>query len=303
MNQKMEASLSVFETNYIFVGCILILFCIIMVKNMKYFITGGKGFIGSNLAKELSKNPKNKVVIYDKVCGQDICQKIKMENDFDVIYHLAAISSTRDDAMTTLKNNLLGFLNVIDFALKGKSKLIYASSAAVYGKYKKTAYAVSKIAGDEIAQYFFDKMPIVGLRPFNVFGPNEIQKGHMASIIAQWTVQLKKDERPKAFGSERKSRRDHIYVKDMVKALIQAIHLKNGIYDVGTGKPRTYDDVLKAVQKTLGTDLKPIFVKNPYKGAYQRYTKADVSWGFRADYTLEGGVKDYLEKNFPHLTG
>ena len=266
---------------------------------MKFLVTGGKGFIGSNLVKELRKNPKNKVVVYDKVDGKDVCQKFRIKNDFDVIYHLAAISSTRDDALTTLKNNIFGFLNVIDFALKGRSKLIYASSAAVYGKYQKTAYAVSKIVGDEIAQYFFDKMPIVGLRPFNVFGPNEIQKGYMASMITQWTLQIKKGKRPKAFGGERKSKRDHIYVKDAVKAFIQAIGLKNGIYDVGTGKPRTYDDVLQAVQKTLGTNLKPIFIKNPYKGAYQRYTKAYVGWGFKADYTLERGVKDYLEKNFP----
>ncbi len=279
---------------------------------MKFFITGGKGFIGSNLAKELRKNPKNKVVVYDKVDGKDICQKIRRKNDFDVIFHLAAISDPRhSDDVETFKNNILAFLNILEFALKGKSKLIYASSAAVYGlsnaaasgkyektKYKKTAYAVSKIINDEIARYFFDKLPIVGLRPFNVFGPNEIQKGHIASMITQWTLQIKNGKRPKAFGSERKSRRDHIYVKDAVKAFIQAIDLKNGVYDVGTGKPRTYDDVLKAVQKTLGTNLKPIFIKNPYKGAYQRYSKADVSWGFKTDYTLEKGVKDYLEKNF-----
>jgi ADP-L-glycero-D-manno-heptose 6-epimerase len=263
---------------------------------MKYFITGAKGFIGSNLAEELKKNPKNKVVIYNR----DLCRRIGMKNDFDVIFHLAAISSTRDDAITTLKNNLFSFLNIIDFALKGKkTKLVYASSAAVYGKYKKTAYAVSKITGDEIAQYFFDKMPIVGLRPFNVFGPNEIQKGYMASMITQWTLQIKGGMRPKAFGGERQSKRDHIYVKDAVKAFIQAIKLENGIYDVGTGKPRTYDDVLKAVQKTLGTNLKPVYIKNPYKGAYQRYTKADVGWGFKPDYTLEQGVKDYLTQHFP----
>ena len=262
---------------------------------MKYFITGAKGFIGSNLANELKKNHKNKVIIYNS----NLRKPIKMKNDFDVIFHLAAISSTRDEPIVTLKNNLFCFLNIIEFALRGKSKLIYASSAAVYGKYTKTAYAVSKITGDEIAEYFFDKISIVGLRPFNVFGPNEIQKGNMASVIAQWALQIQKGQRPKAFDSERKSKRDHIYVKDTVRAFMQAIKLKNGIYDVGTGKPRTYDDVLAAVRKTLGTNLKPIYIKNPYKGAYQRYTKANVSWGFKADYSLEQGVEDYLTRHFP----
>lgn len=263
---------------------------------MKYFITGAKGFIGSNLAKELKKDPKNKVLLYNK----DLCRPVKIKNDFDVIFHLAAISSTRDDPIITLKNNILSFLNIIEFALKRKkTKLIYASSAAVYGGYKKTAYALSKIVGDEIAEYFFDKMPIVGLRPFNVFGPNEVQKGNMASIIAQWTIQIKNGKRPVAFGDERRSKRDHIYVKDAVKAFKQAIRLKNGIYDVGTGTPRTYEDVLKAVQEALGTNLKPVFIKNPYKGAYQKYTKADVGWGFKADYTLEEGIKNYLTYHFP----
>ena len=121
----------------------------------------------------------------------------------------------------------------------------------------------------------------------------------MASVIAQWALQIQKGQRPKAFDSERKSKRDHIYVKDTVRAFMQAIKLKNGIYDVGTGKPRTYDDVLAAVRKTLGTNLKPIYIKNPYKGAYQRYTKANVSWGFKADYSLEQGVEDYLTRHFP----
>lgn len=282
---------------------------------MRFLVTGGKGFLGSNLVKELRKNPKNKVVVYDLVSDTDVCQKIRRKNDFDVIYHLAAFSDPRHaDNIKMLKNNILAFLNILEFALKGKSKLIYASSAAIYGlsnaansskqekiKYKKTAYAVSKIVGDEIAKYFFDKMPIVGLRPFNVFGPNEIQKGKVASMITQWALQIKSGQRPKAFGSERKSKRDHIYVKDAVKTFIQAIDLKNGIYDMGTGKARTYDDVLRAIQKAMGTDLKPVYIKNPYKEAYQQYTQADVSWGFKPDYTLEEGVKDYLEKNFPYL--
>jgi len=265
-----------------------------MKKSFKIFITGGKGFIGSNLVEEFKKDPKNKVVVYNK----DVCQKIRMKNNFDIIFHLAANTDTRYPSDVEMyRSNILGFLNVLDFALKGKSKLIYASTAAMYGSYKKTAYAESKIIGDEIARHFFNKLPLVGLRFFNVFGPYERKKGKMASMITQWALQIKKNKRPVAFGKEN-AKRDHVYVKDVVRALKIAIKKKNGIYDVGTGRTVTFDTVLENVQKALGTNLKPIYIKNPYKGAYQKYTKAKLNWGFKPIYSLEQGIKDYLTKNF-----
>ncbi len=263
-------------------------------KNFKILITGGQGFIGLNLVKELRRDPKNKVVVYNR----DVCQKIRIKNNFDIIFHLAANADTRYlSDVEMYRNNILGFLNVLDFALKGKSKLIYASTAAMYGIYKKTAYAESKIIGDEIARHFFNKLPLVGLRFFNVYGPYEKQKGKMASMITQWALQIKKGKRPVAFGKE-DAKRDHIYVKDVVRALKIAIKKKNGIYDVGTGRAVTFDTVLENVQKALGTNLKPIYIKNPYKGAYQKYTRARLNWGFKPIYSLEQGIKDYLIKNF-----
>ena len=255
---------------------------------MKFFVTGGKGFVGLNLVEELRKNSKNKVLVYDK----DVCQKIKLKNDFDVIYHLAANTNTRyPDDVDMYRNNIAGFLNVLDFALKGKSKLIYASSAAIYGDYQKTAYANSKELVDEIAKFFFNRLPIVGLRFFNVYGPREKQKGRMAT---NWALQIKAGKRPVVFKEERQSKRDFVYVKDIIKALQTAIKAKNGIYDAGTGKPRTFDDVLNNVQKNLGTKKEPVYISNPYKGRYQRFTKAKLGWGFKPDYSLEEGIKDYL---------
>jgi ADP-L-glycero-D-manno-heptose 6-epimerase len=261
---------------------------------MKYFITGGKGFVGLNLVEELKNNPKNEVLVYNK----DLRQKIKIKNDFDVIYHLAANTDTRyPDDVDMYRNNIDGFLNILDFALSGKSKLIYASSAAMYGNYKKTAYANSKQLVDEIAKFFFNRLPIVGLKFFNVYGPKEKQKGRMASMVTNWALQIKAGKRPVVFKEERESRRDFVYVKDIVKALLTAQKTKNGIYDAGTGKPRTFDDVLLNVQINLGTNKKPIYISNPFKDRYQRFTKATLGWGFKPDYTLEEGIKDYLSKN------
>jgi ADP-L-glycero-D-manno-heptose 6-epimerase len=264
-------------------------------KGSRIFITGSKGFIGLNLIKALRKNSHNKVVVYNK----DVCDKIRRKNDFDVIFHLAANTDTRyPDDIAMYRNNILGFLSILDFALKNKSKLIYASSASLYGNYRKTAYAKSKTIIDEIARHFFDQLPIVGLRFFNVYGPYEKQKGRMASMVTQWALQLINGDRPKVFKEERKTKRDFIYVKDVVKALKMAIKTKNGIYDVGTGKPRTFDDVLRLVQKNLGIRMSPIYISNPYKDRYQRFSKAKLNWKFKPDYSLEEGIQDYLNKNF-----
>ncbi len=258
-------------------------------KDKKIMVTGGLGFIGTNLIHDLQEDPKNEIKVYTS----NLTKKILLENDFDVIYHLAANTDTRfPDDVEMYKNNILGFLNVLDFARKGKSKLIYASSASMYGDYQRTAYAKSKILIDEIAEHFFDKLPIVGLRFFNCYGSFEQDKGKMASMISQWRDQILAGKRPIIFDGE--YRRDFIYVKDVIKALKQVRKLKSGIYDVGTGKATDFREVLKIVIETLEIKVKPKLIKNPYLGHYQTYTKADISWGFKPDYSLKEGIKDYF---------
>ena len=258
-----------------------------------FFITGGCGFIGRNLINKLSEDPDNFYFPYES----NVCEEIKIKNDFDIIYHLAANTDTRfPNDIEMFENNIRSFLQIIKFTLKNdKSKLIYASSASQYGNYKKTAYAISKIVCDDLAKFFFDKIKIVGLRFFNVFGKYESKKGKMASMITQWKEQLKNNERPTCFSEGRQVKRDHIYVKDVVKALVMAQKLKNGIYDVGSGKSTSFDEVLKLVQKTLGTHKKPNFIPNPYLASYQKFTKANLNWGFKPDFTLQEGIKDYFQ--------
>ena len=264
------------------------------MKKKRIFITGAFGFIGSNLVKNLQDD--NELVCYDK----DICKGIHIKNDFDILYHLAASTNTREtEDIEMYRNNILGFLKVLDFALKGKSKLIYASSLGALGLNGKggpvfNAYSHSKRIIDEMVMTFFDKLPIVGLRFGNVFGPGELQKEKMASMITRWSSQIKSSQRPIAFKNE-KALRDHIYVKDIVKGLKVAVGLKNGIYDLGSGKCVTFDKVLELVQEALESNLKPIYISNPYKKTYQKFTKARLNWGFKPDYTLKEGINDYLK--------
>jgi len=256
---------------------------------MKIFITGAFGFIGSNLVKDLEK--ENELICYDK----DLCEGIEIKNDFDLIYHLAANSDTRfPDDVEMYRNNLLSFLEVLKFALPQKTRTIYASSASVYGNKNGeilNAYSHSKYLIDQIAEKFFDRLPLVGLRFFNVYGPGELEKGRMASMITQWKSQILSGKRPVIFQGEFK--RDFIYVKDVIKALKQAIELKSGIYDVGTGVATDFRDILKIVQKELKSNLTPRFIPNPYS-KYQEFTKADINWGFHPDYLPAEGIKDYF---------
>jgi ADP-L-glycero-D-manno-heptose 6-epimerase len=260
----------------------------------KYLITGGHGFIGSNLIIALKRYgiPDKNIFILN----QDLKEPIHFKKKVDVVYHLAALTDTRyKDDIGMFNSNILLFLNALKYTLDCNAKFIYASSASMYGKYEKTAYAESKRVIDEIAPFFDRWIGVVGLRFFNVFGPNELRKGKMASMISQWAVQIVKGQRPIIFDGNVK--RDHIYVKDAVKALLMAQYKENGLYDVGTGIGTSWRKVLNLVLKTMDSNLKPKYIKNPYKGRYQKDTKANVNWGFQPDYTLKEGIEDYLINN------
>ena len=262
----------------------------------KYLITGGYGFIGTNLVNELRQNEDNEVIVYPEwLEGQNLsCKK-----DIDVIFHLAANTNTLyPNDVEMYQNNINAFLSVLRFAVGYKIKLIYASSAAVYGNESKplNVYAHSKLICEEIANRYRKTNQIVGLRFFNVYGQNELHKGNMASMITRWSEQIKNGERPKAY-KDGTAMRDHIYVKDVIKALRFAEQKENGIYDVGTGKPESFDEVLRLVQKTLHSSFEPILIDNPYIETYQTYTRAKLDWDFTPDYTLEEGIEDYLGEN------
>ena len=268
------------------------------MKKTKILITGSKGFIGSHLVEELKKDPNNAVVEYI----QNTSDEFHIRTNHDIIYHLAANTDTTfSDDVEMYRNNILGFLRVLDFTIRCKARLIYASSAAVYGtKGKKeeplNAYGHSKKLIDDIARKYFDKLPIIGLRFFNVYGFGEEKKGKMASMITQWKDQIENNKNPVIFAGTFK--RDFIYVKDVVKALIKAKNLKSGIYDVGTGKATDFKDVLKIVIENLNIlGVKQRFISNPHLGKYQIYTKANLDWGFRPDFDIKSGINDYF-KNY-----
>lgn len=269
---------------------------------MKVLITGSKGFIGQNLVEDLKKEGH----LLASLEG-DISKSFPIISPFgrpDIIVHLAANTDTRfPDDIEMYRNNISSFLNVLRLAIKTHSRLIYASSASILAKGKPFhAYSHSKAIIDEIASRFKDRLAIIGLRFFNVYGPHEEHKGRMASMITQWALQIQRGKHPTIFEGSKEYFRDFVYVKDVVKAIKAAVSLNSGIYDVGAGEPRSFFEALNIVQEALNSNISPKWIPNPYPiDSYQTFTKANLDWGFQPDYSLEDGIKDYLTNNPPKI--
>lgn len=293
---------------------------------MKCLVTGGAGFIGSNLALELEKQGHDVVIADDLSSGDksnlkgfkgkfveaDVSRQFNIMGRLDAIFHQAAITDPRfEDDKEMIRSNIEGFKNIIRLAIKNNAKLIYASTAGLYGngpvpmkeEQKKellSAYAKSKLMMDEMAEKYFGKMHIVGLRYFNVFGKREKYKGRAASMVYHLGKQMKAGKRPRIFkfGGQK---RDHIYVKDAVDATIKAVDAKKpGVYNIGTGIATSFNELVNILNGALGTNFKPEYFDNPYEGTYQKNTQADMTnaerfLGFKARWKLKQGIEDYKD--------
>ena len=293
---------------------------------MKCLVTGGAGFIGSNLALELEKQGHEVTVVDNLLSGTkdnlkdfkgkfvelDVSKPFEMNDKFDVIFHQAAITDPRyPDDKETYRANIEGFNNIVNLAKKNNAKLVYASTAGLYGNgpvpmkedQKKeilSSYGKSKLEMDDIATELFDKMHIVGLRYFNVFGPRETHKGRPASMIYHLSKQIKDGKKPRIFKMG-EQKRDHIYVKDAVDATILAVYAKKScIVNVGTGIGTNFNELVRVLNEVLGKNLEPEYFDMTYDPkTYQSNTQADPTkatefLGFKSKWTLKDGIKDYM---------
>lgn len=235
-----------------------------------------------------------------------------LKNKFDIIFHQGAISDTTElDQNEVLQTNTASFKILINYCLANKCKLIYASSAATYGnsispnivgfgEIPENIYGYSKLQMDEIARSYLisnRELHIVGLRYFNVYGPGEIYKRKTSSMILQMAKHAidKKLIRLFEYGEQT---RDFVYIKDVVNANILAIEGKSGIYNVGSGVGRSFNDIIKVLELNLGVTLHVDYYENPYT-FYQNNTCAEITstslgLGYIPHYTLEDGIREYL---------
>ena len=308
-------------------------------------ITGGAGFIGSNLAFYFQDNfPNANIVIFD--CfrsevkfsngnlkslgdfrnligfkGDIICGDLSSKDDlsllhkykFDYIFHQAAISDTLVfDQELIMKTNVNSFYDILEIAKKQNSVLIYASSAATYGDSSSpqtighenplNPYGFSKYAMDQIAIKFIKKNPkmhIIGLRYFNVYGPREFYKGSTSSMVIQLGHQILNGKSPRLFKKSRNIFRDFINIEDVIQANVKAcVASRSNVYNIGTGVPRSFQDISDILQKELGTNYETDYFSNPHK-SYQSHTQADIhtaseAFNFNPIITLELGIKNYI---------
>ncbi len=309
-------------------------------------ITGGAGFIGSNLAFYFQENhPEAKVVVYDcfrsgetlsngnlksfghfknllgfrgEVISGDINDPEGMRNlrenyKFDYIFHEAAISDTtalEQDLM--IRTNVNAYKDLLDMAVAHGSNMIYASSGATYGDAEspqrvgrespQNVYGFSKLSMDHLSREYIKsaKISIVGLRYFNVYGPREYFKNTTASMVIQFGHQLLAGKNPRLFEDSDKILRDFIYIEDIIQANIKAMHPnESGIYNVGTGKARSFQDIVDILQKELGTDFTCEYIPNPFIGSYQFHTEADIEssrtgLGYEPAFEMEEAIKAYV---------
>ncbi|MFO1256912.1 MAG: ADP-glyceromanno-heptose 6-epimerase [Gammaproteobacteria bacterium] len=306
-------------------------------------VTGGAGFIGSNIVKGLNDRGFTNILVVDDLKEgtkfknlataeiadyldkDDFLKKIEKNDSFgqDIqgIFHEGACSTTTEwDGRYMMENNYEYSKKLLHYSLDRGVSFIYASSAAIYGgglifkeerQYEKplNVYGYSKHLFDQYVRKHIEhaRSQVVGLRYFNVYGPNEDHKGSMASVAFHLNNQLKEKGIIKLFEGcdgygNGEQRRDFIYVDDVVNVNLWFLENteKSGIYNVGTGRSESFNEVAKGVlnwhQKG---ELEYIPFPEHLKGRYQSFTEADISAlrsiGYSAPFhTVEAGVKKYL---------
>ena len=306
-------------------------------------VTGSNGFIGSNLIKGLNNIGYKDIIAVDDHDNPELKENIVhceiqdyleidefllklQKNQVDreklkAIFHQGACSNTMEwDAEYLYKNNFLYSKELLNLSRQSNTPLIYASSASVYGNGKVfeeslenenpiNLYAYSKFKFDQLVRHELrgSDTQIVGLRYFNVYGPQEQHKGNMASVAYHLHSQLKENDEIKLFeGSDGygdgEQRRDFIYVDDIIKVNLWFMENTNisGIFNLGTGKSQTFNDVAEAVINwNKKGKIKYIQFPEKLKGAYQSFTEANISKlreaGYKEEFLdVQEGVKHYL---------
>jgi len=298
------------------------------MEDRRVLVTGGAGFIGSNLANHLA--PDNDVVAVDDCylgTPENLEESVEfvdvsvvedsVPTDVDVVFHLAALSSYamhEEDPARGARVNVEGFVNTVDQARKdGCDTVVYASTSSIYGDRTEpspedmaveaqTGYEASKLARERYAEYFHNHydMHLAGMRFFSVyqgFGGAEEHKGEYANLIAQFADDIANDRRPEIWGDGSHTR-DFTHVDDIVHGLeLAADHRLDGVYNLGTGEQYSIDYLVDRLNGILGKEIEPVYEENPIPDdVFVHDTRADSSkmkaeTGWEPEVPFEEGLE------------
>lgn len=300
-------------------------------------VTGGAGFIGSNIVKglndkgidnilivdNLEKAEKhknlNKIKFYDYVDKRDFnVEEFLQNNKVEAVFHQGASSNTMEtDGRYMMKNNYECTKETFLACQKHNVRLFYASSASVYGngdkgfiekeecEYPLNVYAFSKYQFDRFLYLNIKHLgsQVVGLRYFNVYGPQENHKGRMASVAFHMFNQIKNNEPMKLFEGSQNFKRDFIYVDDVVAVNMFFFEHQSisGIYNCGTGNAESFCEIANALKEKY-TEAKIEYIPFPESlvGKYQTFTQSDITSLRKAGYnkpfiSLKEGTLKYAD--------
>ena len=297
---------------------------------MKVIVTGGCGFIGSNLVERLVRDGYS-VVVFDNlhtgnlrnIEGLDVefynepySKMVEIVPEAEVIFHLGIPSSS---PMYKENPRLVGeaindAIEIFESAKKYGCKVVYASSSSIYNGnkvpfredmpiYVTDYYTECRYAIERLAKLYnvLHGVKSVGLRFFSIYGPKERFKGKYANIISQFLWAMLKDEPPVIFGDGTQTR-DFTHVYDVVDALLLAWkrNFECEIFNVGTGVAHSFNEIVEILNRILGKNIRPIYKPNPIKN-YVYHTLADTTkaerlLGFKAKIPLEEGIRSLIKE-------
>jgi UDP-glucose 4-epimerase len=308
------------------------------MKHKRVAITGGAGFIGSNIAEELA--PDNDITIIDDLSSgriHNIEHLVNRSNvrfiqgsitDFsltqqalagaDYVFHLAAIPSVPlsiHDPVRSNEVNILGTLNVLVAARDCEvKKVVFSSSCAIYGDTPSlparedmlpaplSPYAVTKAAGEQYCAVFRHVygLPTVSLRYFNVYGPRQDPKSEYAAVVPKFITAALSSRQLTIFGDGRQTR-DFVFVKDVVSANISAAQADaSGAFNIGAGHQTSVIELARLVLKLTGREMEPLH--HPPQPGEIRHSFADISKATEFGYTPAHALEEGLKKTISFFT-
>jgi len=300
------------------------------MQDQRVLVTGGAGFIGSNLANRLAAD--NDVVAVDDLylgTPENLDDDVRfveasvlepdLPTDVDVVFHLAALSSRamlEENPREGARVNVEGFVNVVEQAIDdGCGTVVYASTSSIYDNdppgreddpvEADTGYEASMLSRERYGEYYgsyYDALSVAGARFFSVYqgyGGAESHKGEYANTVSQWAAKMADGDVPVLWGDGSQTR-DYVHVSDVARALeLIADERLGGVYNVGTGRSVSFNETVEMLNEALGTEIEPEYEPVPLSN-YNYEQRADASGleaatGWTPQVTFEEGVRRVCE--------